>query len=39
MRNRYVHGRNKAVLMDENFLEYISGNPLYLRHHSKVCAL
>ena len=37
MRSRYVQNTGRHnVLMDENFLEFIAGSPLYLRQHSKV---
>lgn len=38
MRNRFIQatGRGGDVLLDENFLEQIAANPLYMRQHSKV---
>ena len=41
MRSRYVKatGRRSDVLLDENFLEQIAANPLYMRKHTKVFVL
>ncbi|KAI8606363.1 hypothetical protein EDD21DRAFT_298271 [Dissophora ornata] len=37
-RNRYVHrsGRENEVLLDENFIEFMSESPFFIREHAKL---